>query len=86
METIMKHLGIGYGIVSVLLITTNVWAAEGVRQDNSGIFVWAFLGMCALIVMAQLVPALMLLVGLIKGAVASVSKKEATAESTSNRG
>ena len=65
----MKHLKIGYGIVSALLIaTTNVWAAGGVaRQDNSGIFVWVFLGVCALIVAAQMVPALIMLVGATKG-------------------
>lgn len=42
-------------------------AAEGAREDHSGILVWIFLGMCALIVVAQVFPALLLLVGLAKG-------------------
>ncbi len=56
----MKHLKVGYGIVTALLITTtNVWAADGARYDNSGIFVWVFLGACALIIVAQLITALL---------------------------
>jgi len=70
----VKHLELGYVVVITLLIaTTNVWAAEGVRHDNSGVFVWAFLGMCALIVVALLVPAIMTFLGFIR---ALLYKKE----------
>jgi hypothetical protein len=51
-----------------------VWAAGG-REDNSDLFVWIFLVFCALIVVAQLVPALMVLLGFTKGI-----KKEAPQE------
>ena len=44
-------------------------AAAGVRVDHSGILVWAFLGFCALIVVAQIVPAAVLLVEMVKGLV-----------------
>jgi hypothetical protein len=37
--------------------------------DESGIFVWIFLGFFAMIVVGQLVPAVMLVTGLIKGIV-----------------
>lgn len=47
------------------------WAADVARADHSGLWVWAFLGLCALIVLAQLAPALMLLVGLVRGAAES---------------
>lgn len=43
-----------------------VWAAVG-REDNSDLFVWIFLVFCALIVVAQLIPALMVLLGFTKG-------------------
>lgn len=43
-----------------------VWAATG-KEDNSDLFVWIFLGFCALIVVAQLIPAAMVLLGLAKG-------------------
>ncbi|GLI37422.1 hypothetical protein KI811_13065 [Geobacter hydrogenophilus] len=42
-------------------------AASGAREDNSGIFVWIFLGFCALIVVAQLLPALLMMLGFAKG-------------------
>ncbi len=35
--------------------------------DNSGLLVWSFLGFCAVIVVAQVLPALMMMVGIIKG-------------------
>jgi hypothetical protein len=46
---------------------TTVWAADAAREDNSGLFVWIFLAFCALIVVAQLIPAVMMLLGIAKG-------------------
>ena len=51
------------------------FAASGAREDSSGIFVWVFLGFCAMIVVAQVIPAVLLMVGMAKG-VASVVKDE----------
>jgi hypothetical protein len=51
------------------------FAASGLSEDNSGIFVWVFLGFCALIVVSQIVPAVLLMFGMVKG-VASVVKEE----------
>lgn len=45
-----------------------LWAAATGREDNSDLFVWIFFGFCALIVVAQLIPAMMLLMGFTKGA------------------
>ncbi|WP_298267648.1 hypothetical protein [Geobacter sp.] len=42
-------------------------AASGAREDNSGIFVWIFLGFCALIIVAQLLPAVMMMLGFARG-------------------
>lgn len=50
-------------------------AASGVREDSSGIFVWVFLGFCALIVVAQVIPAVLLMFGMAKG-ITSVVKEE----------
>ncbi len=58
---------------SVLVPASAAFAATPAREDNSGIVVWAFLGICALIVVAQLVPAVMVMLGLVKGV---ASKKE----------
>ena len=42
-------------------------ASTAGRVDHSGILVWTFLGFCALIVVAQLVPAALMLLGIVKG-------------------
>jgi len=44
-----------------------LWAADAARGDNSDLFVWIFLGFCALIVVAQLIPAVMMMLGFAKG-------------------
>jgi hypothetical protein len=62
-------------IVGTLAPVTAFAAASNLSADNSGIFVWVFLGFCALIVVAQIVPAILLLTGMVKG-VASVVKEE----------
>lgn len=66
--------------VGGLSLTTisSAWAASG-REDSSGIVVWAFLGICALIVVAQLAPAVLMLLGMIKGASRSHDQREAEA-------
>ncbi len=51
------------------------WAAGAAREaDNSGIFVWIFLAFCALIIVAQLVPAVMLFLGFAKSAGKGISE------------
>jgi hypothetical protein len=46
---------------------TRALAETAARQDNSQYLVWAFLGMCALIVIVQLMPVIILAYGLVKG-------------------
>jgi len=58
-----------------ILAPVTAWAATGAREDTSGLLVWGFLGFCALIIVAQLVPAILLMTGMVKG-VASVVKGE----------
>lgn len=58
--SILMVLTIQFGLVSDLL------AASVVREDGSMFLVWVFLGMCALIVIMQLLPAMSLLFGMLK--------------------
>lgn len=44
-----------------------VQAASQTREDHSGLVVWAFLGFCALIIVMQLLPALLVSLGIVKG-------------------
>jgi len=55
------------------------FAANGLSEDNSGIFVWVFLGFCALIVVAQVIPAVLLMTGMVKGVVSSVRNEKVVA-------
>lgn len=55
-------------VLGILFTAMPAFAAEGARQDHSGLVVWMFLGFCALIVVAQLVPALMIMLGFAKEA------------------
>lgn len=43
------------------------FAASNTPAGDGGIFVWIFLGFFAMIVVVQLVPAFMLIIGLVKG-------------------
>ena len=61
------------------IIPATAFAAGG-RVDDSGIFVWVFLGFCALIVVAQLIPAVLLLTGMVKGVASVVKDEMATAK------
>ena len=62
---------------ALLAPATQALAEAGTRQDNSQFLVWAFLGMCALIVIVQLMPVFILAYGLVKGL---FTKKAAIAE------
>ena len=44
-----------------------LWAEGAAREDNSDLFVWIFLVFCALIIVAQLIPAVMMMLGFAKG-------------------
>jgi hypothetical protein len=58
---------ISFAAILSLLPTASALAETGARQDNSQFLVWAFLGMCAMIVILQLVPVAVLAFGLVKG-------------------
>ncbi len=73
MKTIMSTLFL------VLITYVPAFAEETTVVYKSGILVSVFVGICALIVVAQLVPALMLIVGFIKASVGLTHKKETPA-------
>jgi hypothetical protein len=66
-------------ITAVLLApATHAMAEASTRQDHSQFLVWAFLGMCALIVIIQLMPVAMLTYGLVKGLLKGKAETAAT--------
>lgn len=63
----MKTIAMLTTFAAALLINASeVFAASAGRVDHSGIVVWMFLGFCALILVAQLAPAIFMLVGAAK--------------------
>ena len=65
-------------LVATLIPSFAFASSTALSTDNSGIFVWAFLGFCALIVVAQVIPAVLLMTGIVKGLV-SVVREETVA-------
>jgi len=77
MKTVARNI---FLFAAALSPATEALAAGG-REDNSGIFVWIFLAFCALIIVAQLVPSILMLFGMAK----AVGKKEDMAEETAKK-
>lgn len=59
----------------VLAAASPSLAAGAGREDASGIFVWAFLGFCALIVAAQVVPAVLMMIGAARGVAEGIRER-----------
>ena len=75
----MKNLRILFNALIVALVSaTPVLAASG-REDNSNFLVWAFLSLCGLIVVVQLLPVIFMAFGIVAGAVKGKEAKEAKA-------
>ena len=60
--------------IAGIIAPATAFASEG-RTDNSGMFVWIFLGFCALIIVAQALPAILMMVGAAKGMKARTEAK-----------
>jgi len=58
-----------------IIAPATAFAASGAGEEGSGIFVWIFLGFFAVIVVGQLIPAVMLITGLVKGIVSKAETK-----------
>jgi hypothetical protein len=67
MQNITPVRILGPVVAAIFGTVAPLWAADAVQKDNSDVFIWIFLGFCALIVVAQLIPAVMMLLGFAKG-------------------
>jgi len=63
----MKRLFLSINILTLWLAPTSAYAAETSKVYSSGILVLIFIGFCAALIVAQLIPAILLLMGTIKG-------------------
>ena len=64
----MKKFQVSTSTLFLLYIMSSpLWAASVSKQeDNSDLFIWIFLSFVALIIVAQLIPAIILCIGLVK--------------------
>jgi len=63
-------------LAAMALLATPALAVDTAVTYKSGVLVLVFLGVMALIVVAQLVPALILMVGFIKGLATAITRKK----------
>jgi len=70
----MKTLATLFGT----LAPASAFAAANIPAGDDGIFVWIFLGFFAMIAVGQLIPAIMLIIGLVKGITAKTEAKNET--------
>jgi hypothetical protein len=71
----MKTTRTALTTLALCLAAVPALAETGARIDHSGILVWAFLGLCAMIVVAQVVPAVLMVMGMIKGLVGKTARE-----------
>jgi hypothetical protein len=69
----------------VMLTVHQAWAVDTTQTYQSGILVLLFLGVCALIVVAQMVPALILMLGTVSAFAKKLRGKERVPVSTSGQ-
>ena len=76
----MRFLGF-FSMMSLVLVTViqPAWAVDSARPGYSGTLVLIFLGFCALIVVAQMVPAMILMMGTISGVAKRMTAKKKVA-------
>lgn len=68
----LKRTGMG---TLMLMLASPALAVDTTTTYSSGILVGVFLAFCALVVVVQLMPTIMLLVGFIKGLLKSTDKQ-----------
>ena len=54
-------------LIATAAMTTTAFAANGAAAEVPGLLAWVFMGFCAVILVGQLVPAAMLVIGAVKG-------------------
>ncbi len=67
MRTIATIIGI--------IAPATAFAAENAVETSASPLVWIFAGFCAMVVVAQIVPAVMLMTGIVKGLVSATEKE-----------
>ena len=70
-----KFRNVLMGSAVMMLMANPAFAVDTTRTYNSGILVGLFLAFCALVVVMQLMPTIILLVGFVKGLIQGTEKQ-----------
>lgn len=70
-----KLISAWIGVVMTLAMVTPAFAVDTTKTYSSGILVAVFLAFCALIVVVQLMPTIMLLIGFVRGLIKGSAKQ-----------
>ena len=72
----MKKLtSLGMGMLMVVIMAGPALAVDTTKTYSSGLLVGAFLAFCALVVVVQLMPTIILLIGFVKGLLKGTEKQ-----------
>lgn len=69
----------------ITLLANPAFAVDTTRVYSSGILIFAFLGFLALILLVQLVPTIMMVIGMIKGLVSGAQESQKTVATEAKR-
>ena len=64
-----------FGTPMMLLLANTAFAVDTTKTYNSGLLVGLFLAFCALVVVMQLIPTIVLLVGFVRGLIKGEDKQ-----------
>ncbi len=64
-------------LLATLILVTPALAVDATTTYHSGLFVLSFVGFCTLVVIAQMIPAVLMLFGMTKDVPAKFSKRGA---------
>jgi len=81
----MKKLGTTMTTLGLVMTAVPAFAVDTTKVYSSGILVLVFLGICALFVVSQMIPAVILLLGMIKGVIRDMGKGKVASEPEKNK-
>ncbi len=69
-------------LIALALVLTAVpaFAVDTTKVYSSGLLIAVFVGVCALLVISQMIPAILLLLGMVKGLVSNVFRGKVATE------
>jgi hypothetical protein len=66
--------------LALVLTAVPAFAVDTAKVYSSGLLIAVFVGVCALLVISQMIPAILLLLGMIKGLVSNVFRGKVATE------